>query len=77
MTVKELIDHLGKFNPETEVMFSYLDHTDFLYKVSFYEEDVVLGDTLSDEEYEVESELFDNEDNYCGPEVVLFNLSLD
>jgi len=77
MTVKELINHLQQFEQETEVMFSYLDHTDFLYKVNFYEEDVVLGDVLSDEEFEGESELFDNEDNYCGPEVVLFTLSLD
>ena len=77
MTVKELIKHLEQFESETEVMFSYLDHTDFLYKVNFYEEDVTLGDVLSDEDYDGESELFDDEDNYCGPEVVLFNLSLD
>ena len=77
MTVKELINHLQQFESETEVMFSYLDHTDFLYKVNFYEEDVVLGDVISDEDYDGESELFDDEDNYCGPEVVLFNLSLD
>jgi hypothetical protein len=48
-----------------------------LYKINFYEEDVTLGDVLSDEDYNGESELFDDEDNYCGPEVVLFNLSLD
>jgi hypothetical protein len=77
MTVKELINHLQQFEQETEVMFSYLDHTDFLYKINFYEEDVTLGDVLSDEDYDGESELFDDEDNYCGPEVVLFNLSLD
>jgi hypothetical protein len=77
MTVKELIKHLEQFESETEVMFSYTDHTDFLYKINFYEEDVTLGDVLSDEDYNGESELFDDEDNYCGPEVVLFNLSLD
>ncbi len=76
MTVKELITHLQQFNQEAEVMFSHTDHTDYLYKVNFYEEDVMLGDVLSDDPYEGESELFDDEDNYCGPEVVLFNLNL-
>jgi hypothetical protein len=76
MTVKELINHLQQFEQETEVMFSYLDHTDFLYKVNFYEEDVVLGDVTSDD-YDGESELWDDEDNYCGPEVVLFTLNLE
>jgi len=76
MTVKELITHLQQFDQEAEVMFSHTDHTDYLYKINFYEEDVVLGDVLSDEPYEGESELFDDEDNYCGPEVVLFNLNL-
>lgn len=75
MTVKELINHLQQFEQQTEVMFSFLDDTDYLYKVNFYEEDVVLGDVVSDD-YDGESELFDDEDNYCGPEVVLFNLSL-
>ena len=76
MTVKELINHLQQFESETEVMFSHLDHTDFLYKINFYEEDVVLGDVLSDD-FDGDSDFFDDEDNYCGPEVVLFNLSLD
>ncbi len=76
MTVKELITHLQQFDQEAEVMFSHTDHTDYLYKVNFYEEDVVLGDVLSDDPFEGESELFDDEDNYCGPEVVLFNLNL-
>jgi hypothetical protein len=77
MTVKELIKHLEQFESETEVMFSHTDHTDFLYKINFYEEDVTLGDVLSDEDYDGESELFDDEDNYCGPEVVLFEFNLE
>jgi hypothetical protein len=77
MTVKELINHLQQFESEAEVMFSHTDHTDFLYKINFYEEDVTLGDVISDEEYDGDSDFFDNEDNYCGPEVILFNLSLD
>jgi len=76
MTVKELIDHLSKFEQQTEVMFSFTDHTDFLYKVNFYEEDVVLGGVLSDD-YDGDSDFFDDEDNYCGPEVVLFTLNLE
>jgi hypothetical protein len=77
MTVKELINHLQQFESEAEVMFSHTDHTDFLYKINFYEEDVVLGDVISDDPYDGDSDFFDDEDNYCGPEVVLFNLNLD
>lgn len=76
MTVKELINHLQQFEQQTEVMFSFLDHTDFLYKVNFYKEDVVLGDVISDD-YDGDSDFFDDEDNYCGPEVVLFTLNLE
>jgi hypothetical protein len=75
MTVKELIEHLGQFNPEAEVMFSHTDPTDWTTKINIEEEDVSLGDVLSDDQYEGESELFDDEDNYCGPEVVLFTLN--
>ena len=73
MTVKELINHLQQFVPETEVMFSYTDPTDYVSKINLYEEDVVLGDVVSDD-YDGDSELWDDEDNYCGPEVVLFEL---
>lgn len=75
MNVKELIDHLSKFDPETRVMFSLLDHTDYLYKLDVNEEDVVLGDVVSDH-YDGDDELFDDENNYIGPEVVLFSLSM-
>lgn len=76
MTVQELITHLQQFDSESKVMFSHLDHTDYMYKLDLREEDVVLGDVVSDH-YDGESELWDDEDNYCGPEVVLFNLSLE
>jgi hypothetical protein len=76
MTVKELINHLQQFESETKVMFSHLDHTDYMYKLDLREEDVVLGDVVSDH-YDEDNELWDDEDNYCGPEVVLFNLSLE
>ena len=73
MTVRELIKHLEQFYSEAEVMFSHTDHTDFTSKINIEEENVVLGDVVSDD-YDGESELWDDEDNYCGPEVVLFEL---
>ena len=74
MTVKELIDHLQQFEPETEVMFSHTDPTDWTTKINIEEENVGLGDVVSDD-YDGEEELWDDEDNYCGPEVVLFTLN--
>jgi hypothetical protein len=74
MTVKELIKHLEQFEPETEVMFSHTDPTDWTTKINIEEEDVVLGDVVSDD-YDGDSELWDDGDNYCGPEVVLFTLN--
>ena len=82
MTVQELINHLQQFNPNTQVMFSHTDHTDFLYKINMSVNDVYTG---NDDEYSIgDEDLFDsdgmilnNDDDYTGPEVVLFNLSLD
>jgi hypothetical protein len=37
MTVKELIDQLGKFDPETQVVCSVMDHTDWGYKLPINE----------------------------------------
>jgi len=73
MTVKQLIDHLGKFNPETKVMFSYTDDTDYTSKLDMEKKHVELGDIVSDD-YDGEEELWDDDDEYIGPEVVLFNL---
>jgi hypothetical protein len=73
MTVKELIDHLGKFNPETKVMFSHTDDTDYTSKLDMEKKHVELGDIVSDD-YDEEEELWDDNDEYIGPEVVLFNL---
>jgi hypothetical protein len=73
MTVKELIDHLGKFNPETKVMFSHTDDTDWTSKLDMKKKHVKLGDIVSDDYDDVE-ELFDDNDKYIGPKVVLFNL---
>lgn len=73
MTVKQLIDHLEKFNPETKVMFSYTDDTDYTSKLDMEKKHVELGDIVSDD-YDGEEELWDDNDEYIGPEVVLFNL---
>jgi len=55
MTVQELINHLQQFNPNTQVMFSHNDHTDFLYKTNMSVNDVV--DSGMDPNYEI---MFDN-----------------
>ena len=73
MTVKELIDHLGKFDPQTKVMFSHTDDTDWTSKLDMEKKHVELGDIVSDD-YDGEEELWDDDDEYIGPEVVLFNL---
>ena len=74
MTVKELIDHLGKFNPETKVMFSHTDDTDWTTKLYMKKKNVKLGDIVSDDYVEEEEELFNDDGKYIGPNVVLFNL---
>jgi len=77
MNVQELINHLKQFNPETKVMFSFVDHTDFQYKVDMSEDDVLLGDINSDHYFDdggkVE-DIYDDEDHYIGPEIVVFDL---
>jgi hypothetical protein len=73
MTVKELIDHLGKFDPQTKVMFSHTDDTDWTSKLDMEKKHVELGDIVSDD-YDGEEELWDDNDEYIGPKVVLFNL---
>lgn len=74
MTVKQLIDHLGKFNPETKVMFSHTDDTDWTTKLYMKKKHVKLGDVLSDDNVDEYEELFNDNDKYIGPKVVLFNL---
>jgi hypothetical protein len=76
MTVKELINHLQQFEQETEVMFSFVDHTDYNYKIDISEDDVLLGDPTSDDS-DLPDEMYNEEWDYIGPEVVLFTLSLD
>jgi len=76
MTVKDLKKHLEQFSDETEVMFSHMDHTDWLYKANMSEKDIYLGDPVWDGDDEIGWELFDDGFNYIGPKVLLFELNV-
>ena len=75
MTVQELINKLQEFDPETEVMFSHTDHTDYDYKIDMYEEDIYMGDPTGDNT-ELPDELYNEKWDYIGPQVLLFNVDL-
>jgi hypothetical protein len=77
MTVQELIQRLGQFDPETQVMFSHYDHTGWLYKIDMSEDDVYLDDPTSDDNLGLVEELWNGDDDYIGPKVVVFNLNLE
>ena len=40
MTVKELIDRLSKCDPNQRVILEYVDHTDWVYKMEFGEDEI-------------------------------------
>jgi Icc-related predicted phosphoesterase len=40
MTVKELIDRLSKCNPDQIVVLEYVDHTDWVYRMEFSEDEI-------------------------------------
>lgn len=84
MTVKQLIEQLNQFDPETQVLGMCTDPTDFNYKVPV--ESVFLGDPYDSNGYSgVDSSEMDwekcydedeetGEETYIGPKVVLINL---
>ena len=83
MKVKDLIEQLSKFDPETEVIGSVIDHTDYRYTIPI--EDVTLDSPYDDNGFSgVDgSEMDDNveywsesEDSleYIGPKVVIIDL---
>jgi len=74
MTVQELINHLQQFKPETKVMFSHTDTTDWTVKLDIKKKNVKLGDIVSDDYDDDVEELFNDNGKYIGPKVVLFNL---
>jgi hypothetical protein len=84
MKVKDLIQELSKFDPETEVLGMCTDPTDFTYKVPI--KSIILDDPYDSNGYsgidgsEVDWIECYNEDEetgeetYIGPKVVLLNL---
>jgi hypothetical protein len=84
MNVKQLIEQLSKFDPETEVLGVCTDPTDYTYKVEI--ESIKLGSPYDSNGYSgVDSSEMDwdgcysedeetGEDTYIGPKVVLINL---
>jgi hypothetical protein len=84
MTVKELIEQLGKFDPETEVLGMCVDPTNYTYKspIQSIEFDTpfddsgysgVDGSELDWDTHYFEDEIMD-EPEYIGPKVVLLNI---
>lgn len=63
MTVKELIEQLQQFDPETEVMVEVTDPTDWTYQNPI-EFNLYLDDRKEDEDD-------DEDDNKSGPVVII------
>lgn len=84
MTVKELIDQLNTFDPQTQVLCQSTDPTDFTYKSPIksisldtpFDDSGYSGVDNSemewDECYEEDEET--GEETYIGPKVVIINL---
>ena len=80
MTVKDMIEQLSKFDPETEVIGSCTDPTDYTYKVDIesieldspYDSNGFSG--VDGSEMEDDVEYWDMEDGYIGPMVVIIKL---
>ena len=79
MKVKELIEQLSKFDPETEVLGTFVDPTDYTYKVDI--QSIYLGSPFDSNGYSVinDSEddfdtFYDDEGEYIGEKVLLINL---
>ena len=75
MTVKELIDYLTQFDPETKIVTSITDHTDYVLTLPFDLDDVSLedelyGDNVSDD---FEND-FNDEGDYLGKPVLMIKL---
>ena len=76
MNVKQLKELLDKFEDSTKIMFSHTDPSDFTYKVVIKKRDVKMGSPVSDHE-DLPDNLFNDDYDYIGPKVLLFNLNLD
>ena len=64
MTVKELIDRLSKCDPNQRVILKYVDHTDWVYRLEFGEDEiredyeVFMGYDEDDEDEEINEKVF-------------------
>jgi hypothetical protein len=75
MTVQELITHLQQFNPETEIVTSITDPTDYCLTLSLDSNDIVLEDQLyGDNVIDTYESEFDDEGNYLGKPVLVISL---
>jgi len=73
MTVKDLIEELSKFDPETEVLGMCTDPTDYTYKVPI--QSIEWNDPYDSNGYSgVDGSEMDGEDSYIVRKVVLLNL---
>lgn len=75
MKVKDLIEQLSKINPETEVLCSVTDPTDFTYKVPI--NDIRLDNPYDENGYSgVDGSLCNDEDEFDGELVVIIDLGV-
>jgi hypothetical protein len=79
MTVQELINKLQQFDPQTEVVCSIMDHTDWGYKLPINE--IELGNPYDEGGYSAidNSEMdydtcYNDEDEYVGSKAVVIDL---
>ncbi len=79
MTVQELINKLQQFDPQTEVVCSIMDHTDWGYKLPINE--IELGDPYDEGGYSAidnkemdHDTCYNDKDEYVGPKAVVIDL---
>jgi hypothetical protein len=78
MTIKQLIDQLSQFDPNTEVLGTCTDPTDYTYKVKI--DSIRLDSPFDSNGYsgvdgsEMEDEYWDEDGNFIGKEVVIIDL---
>ena len=75
MNVKELIEQLSKFDPETEVFTSTMDTSDFNVTLKLEAYDIYMEDEISvDNVIDDFGDQFDEEGNYTGKPILVFHL---
>lgn len=84
MTVQELINQLQQFDPNTSIVCSINDHTDFNYKVHIESIEVgnpydeaginVLDGSESDYDLDYHEDEDTGEETYIGPKCIVFEL---